>query len=765
MTTYYIDLVNGSDAAAGTSWGTAWKTFTTGATAARLAPGDEVRVAETSAPTAIGTATWTSGKVGNSITFETAPTKQIDTCKSGWAGGNATVTNAQSTAYMTNTTFGGVTAGALQAVLSASIGRQCYKNLGSAQDFSAHQQVSFWFRTGTAIDTTGANSMQIVLCSDTAGNTPVDTLTMPKWNYAANIWYPIVIDKGSALGSSIQSVAFYSAGSSQTAATIYLDEMFASPASGLTLYSLIGLNDGDWHAIRSIRGADVQLLAGFVAGTAAGACSFNYQVDASWMGTTQTSTTYKLEPSRALLPTSGPAATFGIDDKEVATAALPHKFSGGWNTGTGLQTGVTFIDNGTQTASSVGINLLTNSYKYFENFGIVRFATGFTNTGNSVGKDLTFVANNTMPVIATTPSVTFMQSLVTNWGVTELGFKSASGNGSGAVPMFAHSYTSLPLNIGNIWGCGTTGTLLSFQATYNNGTTVNIGNVYPPAAGSNIVLALGGANMKYNIASIKVCSHAQTGIGIGFGGLSSATGSAVKIGTVSLTLGPGSAALFSNSSNNVLTIDTLEGSGTFIYAVCGASGAAGGENMVLIGSNTFSGTLFGSASTSLPNVKTYFHNWGGVTDVFRAYVGDSIQAVPGYFELQGTDVYTAGSKAVRFTGVTWAAGSQGAGCNLDLKLASAAAEANKLVTVTARVKRNSTAVAAGIYIPAFSKLVPGYTSDITAACASSGSYELLTITFTPTANCVFDVMAYLTVPVVGATPDIVWDALTISQAA
>lgn len=75
MATFYLDLVNGNDANNGTSWALAWKTFTTGATAARIAPGDEIRIAKTADPTSIGNATWTSKSA--TVTLATAQTANI----------------------------------------------------------------------------------------------------------------------------------------------------------------------------------------------------------------------------------------------------------------------------------------------------------------------------------------------------------------------------------------------------------------------------------------------------------------------------------------------------------------------------------------------------------------------------------------------------------------------------------------------------------------------------------------------------------------
>jgi len=51
----------------GANWADAWKTITAGATAARVAPGDVVRIAKSPVPTAVGNATWTS--LNKTVTF------------------------------------------------------------------------------------------------------------------------------------------------------------------------------------------------------------------------------------------------------------------------------------------------------------------------------------------------------------------------------------------------------------------------------------------------------------------------------------------------------------------------------------------------------------------------------------------------------------------------------------------------------------------------------------------------------------------------
>jgi hypothetical protein len=64
MATYYLDYENGNDANDGLSFANRWKTMTSGATAARIVPGDTIRIMGSPAPTSLGIgATWTGEKM------------------------------------------------------------------------------------------------------------------------------------------------------------------------------------------------------------------------------------------------------------------------------------------------------------------------------------------------------------------------------------------------------------------------------------------------------------------------------------------------------------------------------------------------------------------------------------------------------------------------------------------------------------------------------------------------------------------------------
>lgn len=746
MAIFYLDVVNGNDANDGTTWANAWKTFANGPTAARIAPGDEVRIAKSPDPTNVGTATWTDRKIGNSVTFASAPTKQIDQMKSGWVtmGAGSTVTNAQTTAYM----MWGVTPGtgaALQVTTSAAA-NLAYKNLGSTQDFSGYQQVSFWFRPSGAFDCTGAQNMFIRLCSDTAGTTVVNTLTMPKWSYATNTWYPIVIDAGSALGSNIQSVSITT--TSNTSQTFYFDEMFASPAAGLTLWSLLEDNDSTWYPIRTIRGADVWLLNGYQPTTAVGAIQSSAAIDAAWTGTTSTFTTRKRETYKAYASTGPAATTFCVTNRAgtwTAGAKNLCYYTFGWDTGTNLQDGYMFADN----LTGLGTVLSSSQLGWrFERLVSVRWASWSASNGYEFDK-IGFIGHSASVSVANYATSTTWPTQNKNMEI-----------------LF---FTS----------CASTCTLSNVAGL--NGGNYTIGNCFGNAA---ITLTLQGSSVGLKKVTSGTASNVNaTSLSSSYGNKISIDRIDQNVSTSNPTGGVGAAVFLTGSINDYIKINTINGGGGVGITISTQSNAifditTFASTSSLIGTPSLSnqGDIVGrcinnnSSATSKwlpnsnwpPNGKLYVHdyNGSGTAAVFLG-TGSTTTAQPSYFELQTGDVRTSGSKAWKYFGNGFLAAYYG--MRHDLKLASAAAVANKLVTVTCYVKRSNTNQSAGICIPAV--FLPGYTSDVTTLSTTSGSFEQLTITFTPTADCVFDVMACMTYGSTVAATDAVWDDLVITQAA
>jgi len=99
----------------------AWKTLTSGATAARIAPTDIIRIAKSGgAPASVGTATWSNGSA--TITLDSAQTTNVDMCETAWtaATGVITVLNATPTNGGTGYTLNDVL-----TITTGGVGAQC----------------------------------------------------------------------------------------------------------------------------------------------------------------------------------------------------------------------------------------------------------------------------------------------------------------------------------------------------------------------------------------------------------------------------------------------------------------------------------------------------------------------------------------------------------------------------------------------------------------------------------------------------------------
>lgn len=231
MTVFYLDFENGNDANAGTSFTTRWKSITSGATAARIAPGDEIRIMASPDPTLVGQATWT--QYSKNITLAAPVTQMIADCEAAWTG----ATNVTASLETTNFKEGTRSARALIAA-AFTTGKVMHFATG-ALDLSAYQQVSFWIMNGLALT---SGMLRLCLCSDTAGNTVVHSVPVPAIPSTGQ-FVPVTVDLGAPLSSALASVALY-ADIDPGNQNVYLDNIIACKASSasdsLTLTSLIG---------------------------------------------------------------------------------------------------------------------------------------------------------------------------------------------------------------------------------------------------------------------------------------------------------------------------------------------------------------------------------------------------------------------------------------------------------------------------------------------------------------------------------------------
>ncbi len=371
MATLYLDLESGSDAADGTSFANRKKTLAGASAIAQ--PGDTVRIMASTTPNSLGV-DGTFARGSTKITLASAVSQSIDEGEAAWtASANVTCTTS-------STRKQGLASVSIAIAGAFGTGIAAYKAF-SATDFSAYQQISFWL-CATASGFTG--SLEIKLCSDSAGAVAVDTFTIPMPVLAGGAaWNRVTINKGSSLGASIQSVALYVVTDVGTT-TVLLDNIIACKAPGtgeLSHKTLIGKANslgagGDdsetWYAIRAIEGTTItlDLLNSSNAGST---------TNGRYWGTSETVTAYSLFPS--YVPTNVVSAdlqwTAGGTDQATLT------ISGGWNrTDMTTQTGQTFIALGNQPSATTSV-IIQASYISVSKVNWLGFLNGVTVNGAS----------------------------------------------------------------------------------------------------------------------------------------------------------------------------------------------------------------------------------------------------------------------------------------------------------------------------------------------------------------------------------------------
>jgi hypothetical protein len=260
-------------------------------------------------------------------------------------------------------------------------GKAAYLATG-ALDLSGYEQISIWIKQSAG--TLGAaGDVTLSLCSDTAGATPVDTFDVPYLGQTG-AWCNFTVDKGSALGASIQSIAF-NVVTDRGAQTFLIDSIIAvkdsASADALSQSSLIGKNnaDGDFWAIQSINGTRV-MLDGITSATPTATTVNGY------FGTTEAVATYK----RDTIKTTCVATNSNVQImNDSGTQGSRITVSGGWNrTDMSTQTLETYFDG--QNGSGRAVDT-TKSYIDFSKLNFVRYTRGYSVAGGFNTFDVTNV--------------------------------------------------------------------------------------------------------------------------------------------------------------------------------------------------------------------------------------------------------------------------------------------------------------------------------------------------------------------------------------
>ncbi len=315
MAVFYIDPVGGSDAANGSSWALAWQTMQNGATAARIAPGDEIRIAKSDDPVSLGiNATFT--KNSSTVTLASALTATIDNMESNYTAATLVTTSLNSNRLE------GATSLNITQTAGFTTGKVCHRDLGSSIDFSAYQKISVRLRP-TA--TFAANRIEIHLCSDATGDVPVNTLVVST-SLPGSYWSSVTIDNGAALGTNIRSVSIHYTSDPSTT-QLQIDNLIA--CNDLTHDSLITKvgGDGGFYPIKSIDGTTIVLgSAGHIDGT-----SVRYR------GASSTETVYHQNSFYEVTGSSMNSIT------DSGTPGSSIRFIGGWDTATTIRDGITWF--------------------------------------------------------------------------------------------------------------------------------------------------------------------------------------------------------------------------------------------------------------------------------------------------------------------------------------------------------------------------------------------------------------------------------------
>lgn len=692
MATFYLDYEGGNDANDGTTFANRWKTITSGATAARIAPGDTVRIMKSIDPTSLGiNGTWTNKSA--TLTLASALNLLVTDCEAAWTASANVTSTADAAVFRTGTK-------AAKHVIAAGFttGLASYVATGTL-DLSAYQGLTFWVQANAAV---AASTLSLRLCSDVAGVTTVNTIAIPAIPQA-NQWVPVYVDLAGALGASIQSIALYCDLDPGTV-TVYLDNISTVKAAGndaLNLQSLVGKNAAGetWWAIRSISGTTVLLDSNPAISVGSLGSIRGYS------GTTETVTTYKRETIKLPLVAAA-ASNHTVQDSGTAGNLIT--FSGGWDrTAMTTQDGETWWDQ----QSGVGYVIIatTRAYLAFTKMNCVRGAQGLllnSNSNNMTVTDGHFNNNNGSGLLLVGSSAIIGTIFCCGNGAYGFG-----DNVSSTMTLLVA--TSITANSNLTQGVCLNGSrpIITTMVCNNNGS-----DGYMPSTLNDCV--------EPYFASITAKDNGRHGVYMG----NSYRWRGGKIGSL-VAQNNTQYGFYLMSSRELTTIGSLTTSGNGSGAV-GIDFSTGGGSVIVLASSLAEATKLsevftGGQSGQLGELR--LNNFNGTAGDHRSYIDGSKAKV---VSVSDSDRHT-------LSGIAWKVSPIGttyvnADFPIRLPLKTFAVNASALVTVRAWVKRDNTGLTARLVCPGGQ--IAGVPSDVAdTIIAGAGTYEELEITFTPSA--------------------------------
>lgn len=354
----------------GSSWSDAWKTIGTGATAARIQPGDEIRINKTPNPVSIGNATWTN--LSKTVTFATASCLTIDNCETAWTATGSTVVTVGSTNPFARE---GTNALRISRSVYTTSSLIAYRNFTSSIDLTQFNGLTFWYGAGIAGSAITANTFKLTLCTGSNGSGIVNEFIIPA-NVVNNRWNCTSLTNslgtGSVLSSNINSIALYTIASPTGGTQIIFDNISAFKTGSLSLTTLISKNSSSfggeepWLAIQSINNNTILLDNSVTA--------YSYEGQ-GYYGNTETVNTY-IRESFVTTPVSSVTTNINtVQDSGIFGSLISYK--GGWNTGSNVQDGETYC----MAANGIGyfLGMSSKNYISIERLCPSRYTAGFYN--------------------------------------------------------------------------------------------------------------------------------------------------------------------------------------------------------------------------------------------------------------------------------------------------------------------------------------------------------------------------------------------------
>lgn len=788
MAIKYADYENGNDGNDGSSFAQRVKTIDRLTTL--MSPGDTGRIMGSPAPTSLGqNTTWFHT---NHVTLANAVTTTIADCETAWTsdgGSNVTCTTSATRkegSFSASIAIGG----------SFTTGRAAHFATGTL-DLSAYQQVTFWIQQTSGI-TGSAGAVRLQLCTDTVGLTPVHNIDIPNL-VVNNRWVPVTVDLNTNLNSAIQSIRF-DVVTDNGPQTYLLDCILAAKddtaADSLTLTSMIGhsdsigaggFNSDTWYGIASINGTAVEL------DNANAATPLLYRGWSSHVRavelTSATSPIVVTATNHGLLTgdTILLRGNYSTDTTPVLTAA-----NGSFT--------VTKIDDNTFSLNGSVGTVAGGATGGFWTLALIR--TGWKR--ETIKTTMVATAGTTVQSISKSGSSGLLINISGGWDRSsmttqdgETWFSGQNGFGVGILssigPRIFYSISKVALtryDIAISLGTGTDITIdcpaissmttrtinssvgaarltLIFGALVNNGADTNTNLFGNPFNGDGCFITAGliannlgsyifggataGGNNDLTVgtfannAAFQSSAISSRSVSTFIGVLdNTAVIGLNNYANLTITIASGNNPYIIESSSGVGVVVTLNSSVTFVAIAFNTYGEIILKNSYIIEPIVVTGLR------SMGNGRLISHNHQGVIGSHRHFCdGGNIR----------TDTTIVDSGSTKSWKISPTSSNRTSTYPLTLSLAKIAVNANRLVTVTARVYRDNTGITARLVCKGGQ--INGVYNDVASqAVGSAGSWETVSISFTPTAQGVVEIIAEV---YGGTTYNAYYDTMTLTQ--